>query len=236
MTAAQKVVNLVVIGDLICPWCYIGEKEMERAIDAVKDLPLTIKVEHRPYQLQPSLPEDQAIVKREWYLNRFGKDKFAMFEQMVTTRGSQLGLNISYDGTITQTIRAHRLSLKALKVGGQERQEAFLNAVHKAYFEQGKNLGDFEVLSELAEASGLMSKEQATKFLETDECREEVINMMAEARKKGVTGVPFTIVDGRWAVIGGQTADVYIQIFKKLAQTEKVTPLSPVPDAPMCSV
>lgn len=97
---------------------------------------------------------------------------------------------------------------------------------------------------------------QATKFLETDECREEVINMMAEARKKGVTGVPFTIVDGRWAVIGGQTADVYIQvcrgsvpyplaalkpsarlqIFKKLAQTEKVTPLSPVPDAPMCSV
>lgn len=224
MTAAQKVVNLVVIGDLICPWCYIGEKEMERAIDAVKDLPLTIKVEHRPYQLQPSLPEDQAIVKREWYLNRFGKDKFAMFEQMVTTRGSQLGLNISYDGTITQTIRAHRLSLKALKVGGQERQEAFLNAVHKAYFEQGKNLGDFEVLSELAEASGLMSKEQATKFLETDECREEVINMMAEARKKGVTGVPFTIVDGRWAVIGGQTADVYIQIFKKLAQTEKEYP------------
>lgn len=67
---------------------------MERAIDAVKDLPLTIKVEHRPYQLQPSLPEDQAIVKREWYLNRFGKDKFAMFEQMVTTRGSQLGLNM----------------------------------------------------------------------------------------------------------------------------------------------
>jgi len=232
----QRSVTLVVIGDIICPWCYIGEKEMERAIEAVKDLPITIKVEHRPYQLQPSLPEDQALVKREWYLNRFGKDKFAMFEQMVTTRGGQLGLQINYEGTITQTIRAHRLSLKALKIGGQVMQESFLNTIHKAYFEQGKNIGDFETLGEIAQTSGLMSKEEAVKFLESDECREEVISMMAEARKKGVTGVPFTIIDGRWAVIGGQTADVYIQIFKKLAQTEKVAPLSHVDAGPVCSV
>ncbi|CCM04242.1 uncharacterized protein FIBRA_06409 [Fibroporia radiculosa] len=232
----SRSVSLVVIGDIICPWCYIGEKEMERAIEAVSDLPLTIKVEHRPYQLQPSLPDDEALVKRDWYLNRFGKDKFAMFEQMVTTRGAQLGLNINYGGTITQTTRAHRLSLKALKLGGQEMQESYLNAIHKAYFEQGKNIGDNDTLAELAQESSVMTREEALQFLQSDECREEVINMMAEARKKGVTGVPFTIIDGRWAVIGGQTADVYIQIFKKLAQTEKVTPLSKIPDGPMCSV
>ncbi|PCH42504.1 thioredoxin-like protein [Wolfiporia cocos MD-104 SS10] len=220
----QRTVSLVVIGDIICPWCYIGEKEMERALEAVKDLPITIKVEHRPYQLQPSLPEDQALVKREWYLNRFGKEKFASIEQMVTTRGSQLGLNINYNGTITQSTRAHRLSLKALKLGGQHMQETYLNNIHRAYFEEGKNIGDVQLLAELAQQSGIMSKDEAVKFLESDECREEVINMMAEARKKGVTGVPFTIVDGRWAVIGGQTADVYIQIFKKLAQTEKAYP------------
>ncbi|KZT73619.1 thioredoxin-like protein [Daedalea quercina L-15889] len=220
----SRTVNLVVIGDIICPWCYIGEKEMENALEAVRDLPITIKIEHRPYQLQPSLPEDQALVKREWYINRFGKEKFESIQQMITLRAQQLGLTVNYGGTITQTVRAHRLSLKALKVGGQAMQQTYLRNIHKAYFEDNRNIGDLDVLGDLAEASGVMSKDEAAQFLESDECREEVLNMMAEARKKGVTGVPFTIIDGRWAVIGGQTAEVYIQIFKKLAQTDKEFP------------
>ncbi|KAH9930029.1 thioredoxin-like protein [Fomitopsis serialis] len=231
----SRTVNLVVIGDIICPWCYIGEKEMENAVEAVRDLPITIKIEHRPYQLQPSLPEDQALVKREWYINRFGKEKFQSIMQMITLRGQQLGLNIKYDGTITQTVRAHRLSLKALKVGGQQMQQTFLQAINKAYFEENRNIGDSDVLSDLAQAAGIMAKDEAVNFLESDDCREEVVNMMSEARKKGVTGVPFTIIDGRWAVIGGQTAEVYIQIFKKLAQTEKVVPICDVQSGPVCS-
>ncbi|KAI0733661.1 thioredoxin-like protein [Fomitopsis betulina] len=232
----SRTVNLVVIGDIICPWCYIGEKEMENALEAVRDLPITIKVEHRPYQLQPSLPEDQALVKREWYINRFGKEKFASMMEIITLRAKQMGLTINYEGTITQTVRAHRLSLKALKLGGQQMQQTLLRNINKAYFEDNRNIGDFDVLSDLAQASGVMLKDEATKFLESDECREEVISMMAEARKKGVTGVPFTIIDGRWAVIGGQTAEVYIQIFKKLAETEKVIPNSGIESGPMCSI
>ncbi|GBE88018.1 thioredoxin-like protein [Sparassis latifolia] len=235
MAAIQpRVVSLVVISDMICPWCYVGHRELTLAIEAVADLPITIKVEHRPYRLQPSLKDDQCIVKREWYLERFGKEKSSNIEQLVTARAKQLGLNINYEGTITQTTRAHRLSLKAWKLGGQATQEPFINAIHKAYFEDCKNIGDFEVLGELAEASGVMSKAEAVKFLESDECLEEVEEMSAEARRKGVTGVPFTIVDGRWAVIGGQTSEVYIEIFKKLAQTEKGTPLNGVPAASTC--
>ncbi|KAH9949961.1 thioredoxin-like protein [Amylocystis lapponica] len=222
----QRVVSLVVISDMICPWCYIGHTELANAIEAVSDLPLTIKVEYRPFKLQPSLKDDQVHVKREWYLQRFGKEKSAAIEQMVTARAKQLGININYEGTITQTTRAHRVSLKAWKLGGQPFQEAFINALHKAYFEQGRALGDFEVLGEIAEATGVMSKEETVKFLESDDCLEEVEAMSAEARKKGVTGVPFVIIDGRWAVIGGQTAEVYTQIFRKLAQTEKAAPLS----------
>ena len=78
----------------ICPWCYIGEKEMENALEAVRDLPITIKIEHRPYQLQPSLPEDEALVKREWYINRFGKEKFASMMEMLTQRAKQMGLTM----------------------------------------------------------------------------------------------------------------------------------------------
>ena len=67
---------------------------MENALEAVRDLPITIKIEHRPYQLQPSLPEDEALVKREWYINRFGKEKFASMMEMLTQRAKQMGLTM----------------------------------------------------------------------------------------------------------------------------------------------
>jgi len=230
----KRVVSLVVISDMICPWCYIGHTELAHAIKAVSDLPLNIKIEYRPFKLQPSLKEGEVLIKREWYLSRFGKEKFSTIEQMVTSRAKQLGLTVTYEGTITQTTRAHRVSLKAWKLGGQPIQEAFMKALHKAYFEQGRNIGDPEVLGEIAEASGVMSKAETVKFLESEDCAEEVESMSAEARKKGVTGVPFVIIDGRWAVIGGQTAEVYTQIFRKLAQTEKVGGILGHPDATVC--
>lgn len=136
---------------------------------------------------------------------------------------------------VSQTIRAHRLSRKAYLLGGQELQEKFLEIVLCAYFTEGKNIGDFNVLGDLAEEVGVMTKDkvcglvhskcrglhrhkcfqripQAIEFLTSNECQEEVESMAAEARKKGVTGVPFTIINGRWAVSGGQTAEVYGQV------------------------
>ena len=69
----------------------------------------------------------------------------------------------NYEGTITQTVRAHRLSLKALKLGGQQMQGTLLRNIHKAYFEDNRNIGDFDVLSDLAQASGVMSKDEVRR-------------------------------------------------------------------------
>lgn len=168
------------------------------------------------------------------------------------------------DGIITQTTLAHRMLLKAWQIGGQASQQAFLTVLFKGYFENLANIGDTEVLANMAVDAKLMSKEevslvtillwdapedltnssQAVSFLESAECLDEVERMMNEARKKGVNGVPFVVIDGKWAVSGGQTAEVYAQvrdfddssanrayranllgqILKKLANSEPTTP------------
>lgn len=137
---------------------------------------------------------------------------------------------------MSQTTRAHRLCQKAYKIGGQNLQIPLLCAVFKAHMEDAKDIADINVLAELAESTGTMSKaevcsafcsekmrtnvysilnsfsEQAVAFLESDELEKEVNSMCDEARSKGITGVPMTIIDGKWAVSGGQSSDVFIQV------------------------
>ncbi|KAI9000600.1 thioredoxin-like protein [Trametes punicea] len=226
------VVSLVVIEDIVCPWCYIGQRELQKAIKDAADCELDIKIEHRPFLLHPGMEEDKAMDKRTFYLEKFGEEKLKQVKQVVTSRAANVGVEIVWEGWICQTIRAHRLLRKAYILGGQELQEKFLDAVFYAYFTEGKNIADIDLLADLADGVGLLSKDEAVEFLKSDEHREEVEQMACEARKKGVTGVPFTIINGRWAVSGGQTADVYTQIFRKLAGKG---PLHPIPAAPSCS-
>ncbi|KAI0783585.1 thioredoxin-like protein [Abortiporus biennis] len=208
-----RVIKLLVFSDIICPWCYIGQREMDKAIEQCSDYPLKFEIEYRPYKLQPSLKEDQVISKREWFESRFGKEKTESMNSMVSSRGEQVGINFKLtDGVITQTTKAHRLLLKAWKLGGQDLQLPLLHALFKGYFEQSKNLGDIASLAGVAAEVGVMSHDEAVKFLESDECQAEVEQMMIEVRKKGVTGVPFVVIDGRWAVSGGHSADTYVQV------------------------
>lgn len=205
---------------------------MEKAIETTKDLPIQIEIEYRPYKIYPSLKDGQFVDKRTWYETRFGKEKIEQMEKMAVARGRELGIDIKMlEGLITQTTLAHRLMLKAWRLGGQAKQQALLSILFKVFFEMSMNIGDTTVLADAAVSADLMTKEEAVKFLESDECVDEVETMMTEARRKGVNGVPFVVIDGKWAVSGGQTAEVYSQIFKKLAASEASTP-RPKPSAP----
>ncbi|KAI0671429.1 thioredoxin-like protein [Trametes maxima] len=225
------VISLVVISDVVCPWCYIGQRELQKAIKDVEDLGLNIKVEHRPFLLNPSMQEDEAMDKATFYLQKFGEEKLKMIKEMVGSRATDVGVEIHFEGWNCQTIRAHRLLRKAYVKGGQELQEKLLDALYYAYFTEGKNVADVDFLAELADTAGVLTKDQVVEFLKGDEYRAEVEQMANEARKKGITGVPFTVINGRWAVSGGQTSDVYTQIFRKLAGKG---PLHTIPAAPSC--
>ncbi|KAF9475110.1 thioredoxin-like protein [Pholiota conissans] len=218
-----RVVKLTVVTDFACANCCIGQHELLDAIAYCQDtlqLPLNFELEHLPFRLISNsiLAEDTPKVERADFLQKhIGKERFTKLQNAISKWGEEKGVPISFRGVMSQTTRAHRLVQKAYKLGGQKLQVPLLCAVFKAHMEDAKDIADINVLAEIAESAGTMSKAEAIAFLESDELEQEVNAMCDEARSRGITGVPMTIIDGKWAVSGGQSSDVFIQIFKKLA-------------------
>jgi len=221
---AKRVVKLSVINDLICPNCAIGQHELFSAISYCQDdlkLPLDFQLEILPFRLinVATLPQDYQpkVEKKVFFASRFGEDKFAQLEESVEKWGKEKGIPMTFRGVVSQSTLAHRLSRKAFHMGGMDLQLPYLLAIFRVHLQEGKDVGDVNVLSDVAAEVGIMSKSEALAFLKSKELEEEVNNMCDEARSKGVTGVPLTVIDGKWAVSGGQSSDVFVQIFKKLA-------------------
>ncbi|KAH9481482.1 hypothetical protein JR316_0006009 [Psilocybe cubensis] len=230
---ATRLVKLTVLTDFTCANCCVGQHELLNAVSYCQDtlhLPLQFEIEHLPFRLiNPSiLPDDCTKVdKADFLMTHIGKEKFTKMSDAVSKWAEEKGIPISFRGVMSQTTRAHRLCQKAYKLGRQSKQIPLMCAVFKAYMEEGQDIADINVLAGLAESTGTMSKEEAIKFLESDELEKEVDSMTNEARSKGITGVPMTIIDGKWAVSGGQSSDVFVQIFKKLAVAGSHNPSSP---------
>ncbi|CAA7267098.1 unnamed protein product [Cyclocybe aegerita] len=220
-----RVVKLTVITDFACASCCVGQHELLDAIAYTQDtlhLPISFEVEHLPFRLiNPAILTDSSnapkVEKTDFLQKQLGRERFFKLQAAIAKWGEEKGIPISFRGVMSQTTRAHRLCQKAYKLGGQDLQLPLLCAIFKAHMEDGRDIADINILAELAEESGTMSKDQAAAFLNSDELEKEVNQMCDEARSKGITGVPMTIIDGKWAVSGGQSSDVFIQIFKKLA-------------------
>jgi len=216
-------VKLTVINDFICPNCCIGQHELLNAITYCKEtlhLPLEFEFVHMPFRLVSTsiLSEDSPkMEKSDFYQKRLGGDAYAKMKDAVTNWAIQNNIPLTFKGFISQTTRAHRLCQKAYQIGGQDLQIPLLKAIYKAHMEDGQDIAEIAVLADIADGAGTMSREAATAFLESTELEKEVDAMCDDARSKGITGVPVTIIDGKWAISGGQSSDVFIQIFKKLA-------------------
>ncbi|KAI0321785.1 thioredoxin-like protein [Amylostereum chailletii] len=229
-------VKLVFISDFACPWCYIGYRHLKAAIQQSKGLNLDFDVEIRPFVLNTCLPPDCS--SREGHLiKRYGAEKWAAMKAMSVAKAEEAGITLSLGGPLCDSITSHRLMAKAWELNGSAGQDAVAQRLFKAYNEEDLDISDHDVLSDIAEEAGLMTKESALAFLSTDELLAKVEYQIHEARSKGVMGVPFTVIDGKWAVSGGQTAPVFVKIFTKLAQlpdpsheSDEGTPTgSPVP-------
>jgi len=216
-----KVIKVSVLADLTCPWCYIGGKEIDAALERLKlpsTSPVKFEIEHRPFLLNPGLKEDEIQPKKEYIGAKLGKVRWEQMCTVMAERCKQLGLPGFSDGVIFPTIRAHRLLLYTWNKCGADVQHKLLYDLYEGTLYRAENLHDVEKLATYAEKAGVMSKDEAIKFLKSDELQAEIIRIMSCAQRNGITGVPFTIIDGRWAISGGQTADVYYEIFQKLAK------------------
>ncbi|MCO4842735.1 MAG: DsbA family oxidoreductase [Yoonia sp.] len=210
-------VKLDIISDPICPWCYIGKTNLDKALLQFPDHPFLI--EWHPFQLNPDMPA--AGMDRRTYLEtKFGGKEGAIKAYApVVENAERVGAVINFDAmkVTPNTIDAHRLIHWA---GIEERQSFVVDLLFKAYFVDGRDIGDREVLADIADAAE-MDAAMVTRLLATDEDTQTLRDRDAHSRKMGVNSVPTFIVANQHAVPGAQPTETWVQIITDIqAQLE----------------
>jgi predicted DsbA family dithiol-disulfide isomerase len=207
-------VRLDVISDPICPWCYIGKTLLDQALAQRPDHPFTL-VWH-PFQLNPDMPED-GMDRRTYLEGKFGgKDGAIRAYAPVLERAEAAGLSIDFSA-IKRTpnkLDAHRLIHWA---GIEDRQDAVVMDLFRAYFEEGRDISDHEVLGDIADSAG-MDAAVVQKLLQSTADRADIQAQDAEFRTMGVQSVPTFIVAGKHAVPGCQPAELWCQVIDDIAK------------------
>jgi len=225
-TETKKPLKIDVISDSICPFCFIGKRNLDKAISisAEQNIPLSFDVEFHPFLLDPSQkPGDPPQDKRQRYESKFGKERFAAMKQMMKERGKMVGIDFSYDGPVSQTTDSHRLLSYAYSRGGTPLQSALIERLFSGYFEHNADVGSPEFLATSAVEAGVFpTKEEAKEWVEGDELRNEVTKGVRRAQMMGVSGVPFFLIDQKYAISGAEDPELFVQVFDKIAKGELV--------------
>lgn len=211
--------------DVVCPWCYIGKRRFQTAAAELADDPsfdADLEIVYRPYQLDPNAPPGAATPVPDVYARKFGgPERAAAIIDNVTAVAAGEGLEFHLDEAKRANTRdAHRLLWYAERSGRPGAQAALKERLLSAYFTRGLHVGDAAVLAAEAGAAGL-DADDARRFLDSDEGRIEVERFLAEAAEAGITAVPTYVIDGRWSIPGAQDPDVFVQVLRRLAATER---------------
>jgi predicted DsbA family dithiol-disulfide isomerase len=187
-----------IVSDVICPWCFIGKRRFEGALRLLPE-GIETGVHWRPFELNPEMPAG-GIDRKSYRSRKFGswERSQALDAQMVEV-GAGEGIRFAFDRMLCtpNTLEAHRLIWLA---GKQGVQSAVVEALFHAYFEEALNVGDRGVLTRVARAAGMDTRE----FLESDPGRDEVASEQLRARRLGVNGVPFFLIGGSIPISGAQ--------------------------------
>jgi len=203
MTFESEPLTIDVISDVVCPWCYVGEKRLEAAL-AEEPQPVTLR--WRPYQLDPTIPAG-GLDRAEYMERKFGKSgRLQSVHDNLTRLGAELGIPFAFDRIkrSPNTLDAHRLIRWASSAG---MQGAIVDRLFKAYFVEGRDIGDRGVLVEIAGEFGLDAK-LVEKLLKEGADADLVRQEIEQAQGMGVSGVPFFIFGGRLGVPGAQEPSV----------------------------
>lgn len=201
-----------VVSDVICPWCYIGKRRLEQAL-AQTDLPVVVR--WRPYQLDPTIPPDGKS-RHEYMQAKFGSpERIRQFHERLQEAGEAEGIRFAFDriAVSPNTLNAHRVIRWAGESGVQD---AVVEALFRAYFVEGSDIGRADVLAGIAEAAGMTGTHVEAR-LASDLDREEVSREVESARSAGVSGVPTFILAGRYAVVGAQPSEVVADALKSVS-------------------
>ncbi len=206
-------IKLDILSDPICPWCYIGKANLDRALEMHPEHPF--EIEWHPFQLNPDMPEG-GMDRRTYLETKFGgrENAIAVYSR-IDEAAKAAGLEINWEGiSVTpNTLDAHRLIHWA---GLEGRQTPVVSALFRAYFREGRDIGDRGVLLDIAEAAGL-DRAMVERLFESGADAADIRERDAHARARGVTGVPTFVVANQHVVPGAQPPELWAQVIEELS-------------------
>ena len=207
-----------IVADMICPWCYIGKRQFEQALTKRPDLAPAVR--WLPFQLNPDMPKE-GMDRVDYLAGRFGAAAVKQMDDQMTRRAESLGLEIHFDRIkrVPNTLAAHCLARWADEAG---KQHEAVEALFEANFVKGEDIGDAEVLCDIAERVGLdpaVVRERLDQAVDRDKIVEEDRML----RGMGIEGVPCTIIDKKFVVSGAQGADVFVTALDRALAAEEQT-------------
>lgn len=205
-------IKLDIFSDPICPWCYIGKTRLEAALAERPDHPFV--VEWHPFQLNPDMPKS-GMDRRAYLEGKFGGTEGAKtaYRPVVETLASELpDADLGKIEKTPNTLDAHRVIHWA---GLEAKQTHMVDALFEAYFVEGRDIGDHEVLADIADSIG-MDASVVARLLATDEDAESIASRDAHARERGINAVPMFVVAQQHAVSGAQDSALWLNVIDEL--------------------
>jgi predicted DsbA family dithiol-disulfide isomerase len=213
--ADRQTLRIDVVSDVVCPWCYLGQKRLDAAIAASLDI--DVAVAWRPFQLDPTIPAE-GMDRKAYMRAKFGDgERLREAHTRLEELGAAVGIDYDFDAikVSPNTLDAHRV-IRWAGATGPEVQNRLVRDLFKAYFERGENIGDRAVLAEVAGRAG-MDRPVVESLLAGDADREAVTEEAATASRMGITGVPCFLFEGKYAVMGAQEVATLADAIKQIA-------------------
>ena len=209
----DRALTIEVYSDVICPWCYVGKRRLERALKQVGDR-VNVEVTWRPFQLNPTMPQ-QGMNRQQYLEAKFGGPAAAQaIYGQVSTAGAEEGIPFAFEriARTPNTFTAHRLIWLA---GHHGKQDEVVEMLFRQYFLEGGDIGNIEILSQAVVHAGL-DQAAIEIFLASNEGVEAVKAEEAAGRRLGILGVPYFVLNGTYALSGAQPPEQFLAAFRQI--------------------
>jgi predicted DsbA family dithiol-disulfide isomerase len=205
-------IRLDIFSDPVCPWCYVGKANLDRALAQHPDHPFAIQ--WHPFQLNPDMPPE-GVAKRAYLEEKFGgKARVDAVHERLREVAKAAGVDMNPDKPqrMPNTLDAHRLIHWA---GIEAVQSAVVTALMRAYWAEGRDIGDHKTLADIAGENG-MDRDATLRLLQSDADADDILARDQDARQKGVNAVPTFLVAQQYVVSGAQPTETWDKVIAEL--------------------